>query len=654
MYIACRSCAPSFDRRRNQERSDNVPSHHHISAAPCTGFKRSFRLGRLLPIVLLLAGCAVQPEPLTQLEVKRRVQTDLGRMFLNQEPVTARIGLFEAMARAVRYNLTQRVKRMEAAVAGGNLDLAQRDLLPQLAASAGYAVRDNDPNATRDGAPTPVTALERGQGAADLTVAWNVLDFGVSYVQAQQQADRTLIAAEQRRKSTQNILQEVRAAYWRAATADLLLPSMDQLLAEMRPVLASTRELEKSDIQTALAFQQTLLETTRRIWSLRRELTGAKNGLAALINLPPGSEFRLQTVPEEMIDADLTGLPPSALENYALLHRPELREADYQERIDAREVRKILLGALPGLNLGGALNHDGNRYLLNQAWASAGLQLSWNLFNWVSTPRAVAAARARTDLTRTRRLAFSMAVLTQLQLALQSYHLSHRDLAIAQELNRVHDRQMLHARHDGEAGEREMDEIRSRSEALVARMDQGLAFADLQVALGRIHLTLGLDPLPLAESIDQADLGDMARILASRQAAAAVAVISEIPGEAVVVDALPPGVDPATHVPDRLIFPETDGASLEKDGSARFWGTLERFSNTLSPHQAAPVGVPVAALPASSALPAFPSARETVYPGVAAAAPEVGLEGPESEQPLEPPPEPEPVMEGEGFSLSSD
>ena len=47
-------------------------------------------------------------------------------------------------------------------------------------------------------------------------MSWNLLDFGVSYYRARQQADQVLIAEERKRKVVQNILADTRNAYWRA------------------------------------------------------------------------------------------------------------------------------------------------------------------------------------------------------------------------------------------------------------------------------------------------------------------------------------------------------------------------------------------------------------------------------------------------------
>ena len=530
----------------------------------------------LLPFVV--AGCAVQPDPLTPGEVQRRVQVDKGRLFAGQTPVNVPIGLYEALARAIKYNLERRVKRMEEAVSMGELDTAHRDMLPYLAASAGFTARDSDPSSTSKGSNAASVSQEKGQATADLTMVWNVLDFGVSYVQAQQQADRVLIAREQRRKSTQNIIQEVRLAYWRASIADLLLPAMEALLKETEEALDRSRRMEREGVQDplkALDYQQALLETTRHLWGLHRELILARSELAALMNLKPGTLFRIRAADAEILDRSVLDLPVDLLENYALMHRPELREEDYQERIGALEVRKVLLGALPGLEVTGLLQHDSNKYLFSQSWASAGMQLSWNLFRWVSTPAAVAATRLLKHLARTRRLAFSMAVLTQLHLALQGYHLANRELSIGQQLSQVHDRKLRHVKAARAAAEgNEMNEVRSRAESLFARMRQGMAFAEQQASLGRIHLSLGIDPLPPLPGMDYTDLHTMAEIIASRQHSVTSAIISEIPPPALM---LPVGLHPA-------MVTETDSGSLFSPETANFWSKVESFSRALVHH----------------------------------------------------------------------
>ncbi len=55
----------------------------------------------LVLCILMLGGCLVTPEPLTETEVRSRVDQDLGALTRDQEPVVGAIDLYEAMARAL-------------------------------------------------------------------------------------------------------------------------------------------------------------------------------------------------------------------------------------------------------------------------------------------------------------------------------------------------------------------------------------------------------------------------------------------------------------------------------------------------------------------------------------------------------------------------
>ena len=68
-------------------------------------------------LVLLVTGCTVIPVPLTQEEIQKRVQADLKNLTQFQEPVGKSITLYEAMARAVKFNLEARVQGLKEMVA---------------------------------------------------------------------------------------------------------------------------------------------------------------------------------------------------------------------------------------------------------------------------------------------------------------------------------------------------------------------------------------------------------------------------------------------------------------------------------------------------------------------------------------------------------
>ncbi|MDH0897744.1 TolC family protein, partial [Pseudomonas sp. GD03875] len=194
-------------------------------------------------------------------------------MFKDQEPLSGPLTLHTAMARAVKYNLEARLKVMEEAVAQRQVDLATFDMLPRMALSAGYAGRNNVSASSSQSVDTgtqslePSTSQDRDRGVADLTMVWNVLDFGVAYVSAKQAADQRLIVQERRRKVVHTIIQDVRSAYWRAVAAERLLKQIDELMARVDRARDDsqrmTRERIGDQVQT-LSYQRALIEATRQ------------------------------------------------------------------------------------------------------------------------------------------------------------------------------------------------------------------------------------------------------------------------------------------------------------------------------------------------------------------------------------------------------
>jgi len=167
-------------------------------------------------LLAAVGGCAVTTEPLDQEAMEGQAARDLEVILGGQQPVTAPISLHEAMARAVRYNLESRLKVMESALAQRQLEVSSYEMLPKLTGSTEQNERSNESASTSRASKTPSVSADTGHTVASLTTVWNVLDFGVSYYGARQQANRAHIAEERRRKAAQGIIQDVRVAYWRA------------------------------------------------------------------------------------------------------------------------------------------------------------------------------------------------------------------------------------------------------------------------------------------------------------------------------------------------------------------------------------------------------------------------------------------------------
>jgi len=455
---------------------------------------------------MLLAACAVSPDPLTVLEKKERIAADQVLMFGDIEPVTAPITLEQAMARAIKYNLDHRVELMNDAVSNTQLELAHYDMLPKLAATAGYNSRNSDLASSSQSILThtqslePSVSQERTLLSSQLALTWNVLDFGVSYIRAKQMADRGLMAEEQRRKVVQNIIQDVRYTFWRAIAAERLLARIEPLMRKTEAALADARKLEKQLARAPLEelqYQRALLGTLERLKSLRRDLVAAKTQLAALMNLRPGTEFTLAVPRQEAVTVPKLSAQPREMEEVALLNRPELAQATYQGRISASETSRILLEMLPGVNLGISGNYDSNRYTVNNAWASYGVNVAWNLLTLVSTPARLDVAEADQKLIAMKRAALSMAVLAQVDVAFLRYQQSVDEYATANDQADVERRifkQLTNAGQVNQVGE--LAVIQAEADDVFGVLRRDTAYANLQNAYGGILVSIGADPMP--------------------------------------------------------------------------------------------------------------------------------------------------------------
>src|SRR3954469_4284597 len=270
-----------------------------------TGAASAFRI-RGAAIALLaaigLGGCTLFPQPLTDQERQTEAIGDMAAIFGPQVPLKGPLTLDEAFARALAYNLDQRSKLMEGALAQNDLDLSRFDMLPKVVANAGYSWRDNVDASSSTSVITnrqslePSTSSDKNRHNADLTLSWNILDFGVSYINARQQANRTLVVEEQRRKVIQTLFQDVRRAFWRAAAAQRLSADLRTAIQGADVALAASRSAENERLRApidALRYQRTMIELLRQLETTEQLLRISKTELIALINLPPGSKFTL-------------------------------------------------------------------------------------------------------------------------------------------------------------------------------------------------------------------------------------------------------------------------------------------------------------------------------------------------------------------------
>jgi len=471
---------------------------------------RHIRVSCASAAVLLLAGCAVQPKPLTDAERRAQAQTDLQAMFGNQEPLDHPLSLPEAYQRALKYNLERRVKLMEEAVAVDGLGVANMDMLPRLTADAGYLNRSNvlaqSSTSVLTGTQSlePSTSTDSNRGVTGLSFSWNILDFGVSYFAARQSADRVLIAAERRRKVAQNLLRDVRSAYWRAAAAQVLAVQINRSIGEAEAALVTSRSVENQALRSptdALRFQRALLDLLRQLEEVRHRLMIAKTELAALINLPPGQDIVLDVPPNTELTYEPLDQPIDRFEQVALVRNPDLRELSYQTRISANEVHKSYLRLLPGISFTYGPQYDTNSFLVNRWWAEGAARVSWNLMSLLQGPRVIQQTKDAVKVVEAQRLAVAMAVLTKLHLAYQQYLDAGKEYARASALAQVDER--LYGQISNRAAAEALNELEpivAGVASVASSLRRYESYSSMQAALGRLYDTVGID-------IEPAELG---------------------------------------------------------------------------------------------------------------------------------------------------
>jgi len=123
--------------------------------------------------------------------------------------------------------------------------------------------------------------------------------------------------------------------------------------------------------------------------------------------------------------------------------------------------------------------------------------VSWNLLTLLSGPASVAAAEAQQELGETRRLALSMATLTQVHVGYQQYQRARRNFEQAELLNSIEQR-IFDNTKNAEAGDAQnvLERVRASASAISTELMRNRAYADVQAATANLMVSLGLDPLP--------------------------------------------------------------------------------------------------------------------------------------------------------------
>ena len=472
-------------------------------------FKYLLKILLVLSLGVLVSCAKRNPEPIASKDFVKSAEEDLVKIQKIKEEndlfnKDLKIDLYTAIALAIENNKDLKVKLLETSLANKKIEDVEFEMLPTMAANAGYTGSDRYKSTSSATVPTSdlagsigssySTSRDRDVNEQDVGFSWNALDFGLSYIRAGQSSDKFLISKELEKKAANNITKDVIRAYWNALSAEKLIKKYDPLLIKVNNALNDSQKIEELLLQKpmdALLYQKELLDIQRALQSQKQSFINAKIELGALMGLLPNEKFRMVETDQPLNELDMK---LKHMEKHALVNRPELIENHYEERISIAETKAGIRSLLPSLNFNAAWTSSSNDYLMNKTNLEYGSSIGANLLNVFRAPRLKEVNETNTEIIKEQRLALSMAVLSQVhisnieyQMALEEYETAERYYNVSRKITE----QVRNAQKIARFGELEL--IREEASLLVAELRKDIAFAKVQFSVAQVYTSVGVD-----------------------------------------------------------------------------------------------------------------------------------------------------------------
>lgn len=335
----------------------------------------------------------------------------------------------------------------------------------------------------------------------DITLTWNLLDFGISMLRSRQESNKTLILQMGYEKERQKLILEIVKNYWRAVVARYAMRENKVLVERSNALIGAMQKIiDKRLISWADAYkiETDLLKNQPDLYRNEREYYDIIEEMVQQMGLPPGSSFELPEEDNLPVYADL--LPIEEIEDMAMMYRPELYSGDLQKLVKADDVKIAMLSAIPGLAFFAGDFFDTNKFLIYSHWLSAGLRVSWDIFRVPERMADKAIAELNEDLVVQQRIAFSMGVITQVRIAYLSYYQAIETYMIVRDLAEAKKRLAVATGRGALRGDTtqamalsyELDALLSETEAL-------RAYGEVMFALERLNNSMGVPRFFMAE-----------------------------------------------------------------------------------------------------------------------------------------------------------
>lgn len=470
----------------------------------------------------LMVGCAYIPKPLNVGDQQKLLREDRLKAQGNVDQAGPILTLNEAVARGLKYNLDHRSKLLEQAIALGTYDLSKYDMLPKVVAQAGYSYRNNyfitdsknpDTGESRAGA---FASSARNYGHTGLVLNWSMLDFGVSYLNARQNADRIVVASERRRRTMHVLIQDVQSAYLRAAAAQALKKEIEAAMVEANAAIGDAQKVEVSGLRPpldALKYQKTLLDNVKILSTIEQELATSRLELNQLINLPVTARPLLEDPEMLAVPNAFTDTAAEDFEVRAMLTNTDLKQSIYEARIAVEEARKSLLKLFPDLTFSLGAQQSSNSYYVNKSWLESSAGVSYNLWNLLKMPAVKELAEQNKEYAAQRRIMMQMAVVTQVHLSkvqLANSQAQYRQSAQIDDVDERIAKITTEKYREGVASQAE--KVSADVSSIVSRLRKYQTLSQFFAARGKMQATTGLEPN--FSSLDELSLEELTGLVA--------------------------------------------------------------------------------------------------------------------------------------------
>ena len=465
----------------------------------------------------LLASAALSLAACTSVDVSdvqaSHTSDQLHALALQQPPIDQALSLEDALARGFMFNLDYQTQRVRALQSLREVGLSEADYLPRVMMAAGYTRRSNiqasvgkrvaDAN---NEMPTDFfTATDQSRTYGTLLAAWDLIDFGLSYLENEKQKRWAASDYEAARVSCATLADSIVWTYWRARAFERAQAKNEWLRWRLETGLATSRQRAEAfpEIRTdELLLQRELIDLFRWYDSIYVSLSQSKAELAGLINLPPGTDFSLDA---NQGVADLRALPTDSVDliKIGFANRPELRQRLLLDEVNQISNKQDMIRLFPRLSVLFGAEADSNSFLLNNSFTHVGASLGWDLFELARRSERRRQQANRAELLQLETQLVANAVASQVAMAVSEYQARNKTLEYAWRANTIQaeiaDRTI--ARHaNGEAPEAHVVKEELLRELSIIRRD--VDEAGHQAARMRVLNALGLGPdcsvLPLS------------------------------------------------------------------------------------------------------------------------------------------------------------